>query len=391
MPPPSNARGQRFGGANYKKARGTWLHQSPFPSLNPLLPTSYLTYLFSLLLPPASSPEPTLEAFYDPLTQSVQVTDLASVLQLWQSGFYGKGNLSRSEPTWWVREQNRRGANLNYAPEEITALRRKARIVAKQAKAEGKVTNARVTVTASNAGRDGVAKPWSDPENAEHLQLDPQETFFLLFALGTLRLWNATSPPSPQASPMTIQQAWRLFSDPSTRDDEFKIQYAVYHHYRSLGWVARSGLKFSVDWVLYKGSTGDPEDRRGVGPVGGHAEFSVLVRRRYEDEAEDVQHQAEQRDWPWLSTVSRVTSGVKKVRFFFFPARKLAEAYVSLGGTSSPGPPFLFAFQTLIIAYVTVPSAKRCPPSALETPACLQLYQVHEVCVRRFLAARVRD
>lgn len=291
--------------------KGKWPHQSPFPAINPFLPTSYLSYLLDLLLPGSGPADgPTLEATFDTLTRRVLVQDAESVQQLWQSGFYGKGNLSRSEPTWWVREQNRRGGNLNYAPEEITALRRQARIAAKQAKAEGKVTNARVTVTASNVGRDGVAKPWSDPDNAEHLQLDPQETFFLVFALGTLRL-RATN--SPSTLPLSVQDVWSLFSDNSTRDDDFKIQYAVYHHYRSLGWVARSGLKFAVDWVLYKGSSGALEDWRGVGPVGGHAEFSVLVRKRYEDMSEEEASDQQQQEWPWLSTVARVTSGVKKV------------------------------------------------------------------------------
>lgn len=299
----------------HKRVKPNWPHLSPIPTLNPLLPASYLSYLCSYLFSAhASSSEPSLTATYDPFTRTTYATSESTVQALWQSGFYGKGNLSRSEPTWWVRDQNRRGANLSYAPEEITALRRQARIAAKQAKAEGKASNARVTVSASNAGRDGVARPWDDADNAEHLQLDAQETFWLVFALGTLSLYHPQQHPQ---QPLSIQEAWRLFSDVSARDDEFKVQYAVYHHFRSLGWVARSGIKFSVDWVLYKGSSGHPDDWRGVGPVGGHAEFSVLVRKRYEDLSEEQQqHAHEQRDWNWLSTVARVTSGVKKVGLF---------------------------------------------------------------------------
>ena len=46
-------------------------------------------------------------------------------------------------------------------------------------------------------------------------------------------------------------------------NNPFIIKYAVYHHFRSLGWVVRGGLKFSVDYLLYK-----------RGPVFSHAEFA---------------------------------------------------------------------------------------------------------------------
>ena len=44
-------------------------------------------------------------------------------------------------------------------------------------------------------------------------------------------------------------------------DNPFLINYAVYHHYRSLGWVVRGGIKFCADFLLYK-----------KGPVFTHAE-----------------------------------------------------------------------------------------------------------------------
>ena len=79
---------------------------------------------------------------------------------------------------------------------------------------------------------------------------------------------------------MTIQQIWvafqvahlspPLFVSPRPTpalqfDNPFLINYIVYHHYRSLGWVVRGGIKFCVDYLLYK-----------RGPVFAHAEF-VLV------------------------------------------------------------------------------------------------------------------
>ncbi len=35
-------------------------------------------------------------------------------------------------------------------------------------------------------------------------------------------------------------------------DNPFLVSYAAYHHYRALGWVVKTGIKFCVDWLLYK-------------------------------------------------------------------------------------------------------------------------------------------
>lgn len=35
-------------------------------------------------------------------------------------------------------------------------------------------------------------------------------------------------------------------------DNPFLVSYAAYHHYRSLGWVVKTGIKFCCDWLLYK-------------------------------------------------------------------------------------------------------------------------------------------
>lgn len=125
---------------------------------------------------------------------------------------------------------------------------------------------------------------------AEHTQLQPEEAFFLLFAIGSLSLRTSsplssptttTSPtPTPTPTPLlSILSTWQLFlissatllpssrptlSDPRLNrlDSPFLLSYATYHHYRSMGWVVRSGVKFCCEWVLYGQG----------GPVGGHAE-----------------------------------------------------------------------------------------------------------------------
>lgn len=68
---------------------------------------------------------------------------------------------------------------------------------------------------------------------------------------------------TPSLKPMyTITASEQRFDNP------FLVNYAVYHHFRSLGWVVKSGIKFCVDLLLYK-----------RGPVFHHAEYVSNPRR----------------------------------------------------------------------------------------------------------------
>lgn len=72
---------------------------------------------------------------------------------------------------------------------------------------------------------------------------------------------------------MTLKEIWTTFQLshlpreipsqdlPIQPDNPFLVNYVVYHHYRSLGWVVKGGIKFCVDYLLYK-----------KGPVFNHAE-----------------------------------------------------------------------------------------------------------------------
>lgn len=87
---------------------------------------------------------------------------------------------------------------------------------------------------------------------------------------------------------MTLQEIWHAFQNahsvtslplirspnippPNRFDNPFLVNYVVYHHYRSLGWVVKGGLKFCVDYLLYK-----------RGPVFHHAEsvFAMPCKKR---------------------------------------------------------------------------------------------------------------
>ncbi|KAM0255448.1 hypothetical protein ACHAQJ_005748 [Trichoderma viride] len=199
--------------------------------------------------------------------------------------------------------------------------------------------------------------PVSDPIiNKEHLQLMPEEAFFLAFGLGVLEI---TDPASGRV--LSRQDLFSLFrqysyfpprngpDEPDLEpDDGFLVHYAVYHHFRSLGWVPRAGIKFGVDWLLYT-----------RGPVFDHAEFGLIVIPSYSDAWWKKEgKQGPRKPWSWLHSVVRVLSHVTK---------------------------------SLVLIYVDVP-----PPHKFEealkdgVTEAMKLYKVREVMVKRWSSNRNR-
>uniref|UniRef100_D8Q3J3 tRNA-splicing endonuclease subunit Sen2 n=1 Tax=Schizophyllum commune (strain H4-8 / FGSC 9210) TaxID=578458 RepID=D8Q3J3_SCHCM len=365
--------------------------------------------LHSLGLRPTEVINPHCEGVFDSATKSVWVTDMRSVLILWQRGFFGKGHLSRSEPSWLARQVNdrRAAAQGKMTSEELTARRRSERkqfkldraraIAAAAAEAEaafkerGEVvvpalsgpnipsaatwrpSQATGSATENPSARGGPTvagenMPNPPIEDVEHLQLTLQEAFFLAYALDCLTVYDADTDtaltlqdlwlacqhahiPSAGNSPIPRQIYLSLELDPSTLspDNPFLVNYAVYHHYRSLGWVVRGGIKFCADFLLYK-----------KGPVFTHAEFALAVIPSYEAPGERTLNPEDGAPytWTWLSTINRVNAQVMK---------------------------------TLVLVYVTIPARERLPAGALLGPACLAHYSVREIVVRRFIPARMRD
>jgi tRNA-splicing endonuclease subunit Sen2 len=143
---------------------------------------------------------------------------------------------------------------------------------------------------------------------------------------------------------------------PAEPDDPFMLSYVVYHHYRSLGWVVRSGVKFGVDYLLYN-----------RGPAFSHAEFSVTILPSYshpywEKTEEHRQYAAEKtkKSWWWLHGVNRVQAQVHK---------------------------------HLILCYVEIPSPWRGEEKGKDVDVGLELsrYKVRDVTVKRWTPNRNRD
>ncbi|KAI6084127.1 hypothetical protein F4821DRAFT_179411 [Hypoxylon rubiginosum] len=460
----------------------------PLPSFYPSNPVSLFhvvyTWVSQFISPPPAEPAVVHQGIWSPETRSIQIKDLKSIRALWEQGFFGKGNYSRSEPNWFKREQARKGQHHGHVAEDFTTQRREERKLMKwdRARKEQEAIqrtrlqeawvapvgpmellalpnseqdrklaflnafasiNLDIGATELNgalpvAEEDAVSttpqmnghsshlptppdtgksrktvrfspkvesttfqlsdppapsaqsngnghaidgtlpngtSPLSQPKDLgisaapleeshvpkassesgpvtidrEHLQLCLEETFYLAFALGAL---TVTDPATgKQFTPSDLFTLCRQMSYVPPRktnlqpDDPFLINYAVYHHFRSLGWVTRPGIKFGVDWMLYN-----------RGPVFSHAEFAVIVLPAYTDpwwKAEG--RQPPQKSWHWLHTLNRVQTT---------------------------------ALKTLVLAYVDIP-----PPFEEQTSAAdiLRRYKVREFIVKRWLSNRNRD
>lgn len=214
------------------------------------------------------------------------------------------------------------------------------------------------SATSGNARHSTDAETEVVVVNKEHLQLLPEEALFLTFAFGALKVVDSASREALSSKDLLRllrQNSYfppRLSSQDLVPDDPFLIHYAVYHHFRSLGWVPRGGIKFGVDWLLYT-----------RGPVFDHAEYGVLVLPSYSDPYwKSVGKQAPRKSWHWLMSANRVLSKV---------------------------------FKSVLLVYVDVP-----PPSAfLEEDGSprdglaglLKQYRIREQLVKRWSSNRNRD
>lgn len=408
----------------------------PLPAFIPHNPLSLLRIAYALISEFFSAPtshSTIYHGYFDIATRSVHVTDEAFVRGLWERGFFGKGSLSRSEPTWLHSEKTRLGLIEVTTSDQVTRARRKEREQMKKERARlereaieqqklketsgiDNQQNDTPELTTSNESEtpDLVEQPLVDgsngsigkdanlsaqptgprpksvswdpniptsngslhPEieqpaehqvnvaNQEHLQLSLEEAFFLSYGLGVLGVQFPSEIRLQPSNNFGFLQLCRQYSyfPPSSiselqPDDSFMLHYVTYHHFRSLGWVVRDGIKFAVDWLLYK-----------RGPVFDHAEFAVIIIPSYTNSywlegeltREKVKKKRKEKSWSWLHATNRVLNHVTK---------------------------------TLVLCYVDVPSpsAVKAREEKEDIGALLKLYRVREFCVRRWSANRNRD
>lgn len=109
--PNTRARGSgaHKGGARRHEHNKIYAHPLPLLFVEP--PPSRIGSVLGLLgLSLARVENPHCEGVFDPTTRSVWVTKPDHALILWRRGFFGKGDLSRSEPSWLARQTNLRAS-----------------------------------------------------------------------------------------------------------------------------------------------------------------------------------------------------------------------------------------------------------------------------------------
>lgn len=113
-------------------------------------------------------------------------------------------------------------------------------------------SNVQVLVLSDSDSQDDYLiniKPEIKYENCfpvrETLQLTAEETFFLMYGLGCLRVMDL------DGKYLSIGETWNYFCK---EDAVFLQKYAVYHYFRSKGWVVKPGLKYGGDYCKFAGN-----------------------------------------------------------------------------------------------------------------------------------------
>ncbi|KAK9506936.1 hypothetical protein O3M35_008783 [Rhynocoris fuscipes] len=169
-----------------------------------------------------------------------------------------------------------------------------------------------VSASISNVNEDSknilVINDFNDDENLyklnPHLETEPQKTvmevlylsleeaFFLSFALGCLQVMDLSGKP------LSILQLWRTFT--YTQSD-FIENYVAYHYFRAKGWVVKSGLKFGVQFLLYKD-----------GPSFFHASYGVLVESIKPIGNSTLNHRVGELTWDKMNSLNRMAETCNK-------------------------------------------------------------------------------
>jgi tRNA-intron lyase len=84
-----------------------------------------------------------------------------------------------------------------------------------------------------------------------------------------------------------------LMKDFTTNDPEFLIKYVAYHNLRVQGWIPKCGMKFGVNFLLYKGS-----------PSLFHSTYSVIISNEGKTESTLC--------WQQIISLTRVNESVHK-------------------------------------------------------------------------------
>ena len=230
----------------------------------------------------------------------VVVTSEGDIKLLINNGCFGKGALSRTVPTSVLSEGKELQPWKNEPPEQSIS---DSQAVAHE------------------------AVPTDVESDGEHLQLGSAEAFYLVHTVRCLQVRNHADMDCD------AKHLWQYFNK---LDERFIAKYVAYCYYRARSWVPKSGLKFGVDFLLYK-----------EGPPTYHSSYGVAVTQRG------------QRALTWQEVVSLC---------------RVNEA----------------ACKDLIVCQVLQKADSSLTEEGLDDPSCLEHLAVHDTVVQRWNPDRER-
>ena len=126
----------------------------------------------------------------------------------------------------------------------------------------------------------------------EYLQLGAEEAYYLATKLKVLKVTGAKE--------LADTELWTHFA---CLDTSFPARYAAYAHYRAGNWVPKSGLKFGVDFTLYKDN-----------PSSYHSSFAVVVKDEggWEEEGASCKKGRDPLTWSEVIAQNRVSESSGK-------------------------------------------------------------------------------
>ena len=108
----NHGKGSQKSGARRAENNRIYAHPLPLvfsaPDSSSKLGFGHVLGLFGLSRTRLENPH--CEGVFDPATRSVWITNERDSAILWRRGFFGKGDLSRSEPSWLARQTTARKA-----------------------------------------------------------------------------------------------------------------------------------------------------------------------------------------------------------------------------------------------------------------------------------------
>ena len=199
----------------------------------------------------------------------------------------------------------------------------------------------------------------SDPYKlSEYLQLGNEEAFYLSHRLKILEVQSDDGKKT-----LNVDELWDHFC---SGNENFVPRYVAYSYYRERGWVPRSGIKFGVDFVLYK-----------QGPITHHSSYAVVVRMISEESRETTRDRDTKTRQASLFEPDTCSSTTDQTRQTGLTWRDI----IAFDRVSKS------VVKDLIMCYIVNHHAEEMK----QFPECLEKLSVSEVFVKRWEPEKERD